>query len=511
MTGAKPTVEVCMPKLGDTVVEGTLVEWLVQPGARIAEGDLLVEITTDKVSTEYPSEIAGTLVEILVEEGETVPVGTPIARLTAENAPTAADSATPAPPAPTGEPAQTPPASAQPPTTATGTAVSGASPFASEPTLSVPTEPAASGEPPSVVEPTPAAPTRSSAVPHSEVESPPTAADGTAGPGVAPSVVDQTRPVSAGAPDARDASALSPDRPRATGAARAAAAAAGVDPTALAGSGRHGRVREADVQRSQRTAAQPAAGDAARPARTAAGAGARAGAGAAGGAGGAAAGAGTAGAGTAGAGAGAVRPAGGLSPMRRAIAEHMTRAWSGAPHAAVFGQADLTAVVELRARERARFRTRHGADLTALPFFVGALARALGGGDIGIAVALGEGLIVPVVRDADGPWDEVAARVADLVDRARRGGLRPDETGGGVSTITNLGVFDAQWSQPILNQGQATILGLGVSAVRPLAQPDGLKLAVTAPLSLVYSRHRLDEVEASALLGRITSELATPR
>lgn len=194
--------------------------------------------------------------------------------------------------------------------------------------------------------------------------------------------------------------------------------------------------------------------------------------------------------------------------MRQAIAAHMTRSWSGTPHAAVFAEADASAVLAARTRERAAFRADHGADLSTLPFVVEALAAALGAPcDVGVAVALEEGLIVPVVRAAGSGWRDAAVQLADLVPRARGGRLAPEETRGGASTVTNIGVFGGYWAQPILNEGQATILGLGATAARPVARADGVVVRPTVPLSLVYDRRRLDEVGASALLGRVIDEL----
>lgn len=352
-------IEIVMPKLGDTVYEGTIVRWLVEPGDQVGQGDSICEIETDKVTTDYPSEYSGVVTDLLAEVGAAVPVGEPIIRMTTD------------------------------------------------------------------------------------------ASEGSA-------------QVAAGT---ENAATLRP-----TGAARAAAAQQGLDPRAVAGSGRHGRVRLTDVQQAARDVSTETP-------RECAG------------------------------GPDLILP----SPMRRRIAAHMQESWSASPHALVAAQVDVTDVIAWRNARRAAFRAEHGVELSLMAAYVRAVARAVDGvPDVGLAVALNgaeSGLVVPVVRDAAGDWQDVAVSVADLVERARSGRLDHADLDGGSTTITNVGVFGALWCRPILNRGQHTIIGLGTAEPRPVGLSDGVRWRITMPLSLTYDRRHLDEIAASAFLRRIVTEI----
>ena len=179
------------------------------------------------------------------------------------------------------------------------------------------------------------------------------------------------------------------------------------------------------------------------------------------------------------------------STMRRAIAEHMSRSVRASPHVVTVFEADMTAVVRHRAAHRTAFAQK-GIDLTFTPYFVAAAAAALREHPtvnsrwsdaglalsrrvhVGIAVAVADGLMVPVVRDADEHNLQGLARaVNDLAARARGGHLAPDEMRGGTFTVTNHGVSGSLLGTPIINQPQAAILGIGRISKRPVVRSGG--------------------------------------
>ncbi len=181
-----------------------------------------------------------------------------------------------------------------------------------------------------------------------------------------------------------------------------------------------------------------------------------------------------------------------LSPRRRAIAEHMVRAVSTQPHVTMCVEIDVTGVARARAAAQAEFQRREGFELTYLPFVAKAVVEALREhpmlnaafqanehGDpgvvvhrqinLGVAVALDDGLIVPVVREADALSIAGLARaVRDLVTRARQGKLSPDDVRGGTFTLNNTGVFGSIKSNPIINAGQAAIMTMEAVVRRPV-------------------------------------------
>ena len=182
-----------------------------------------------------------------------------------------------------------------------------------------------------------------------------------------------------------------------------------------------------------------------------------------------------------------------LSTMRRAIADHMSRSRRTSPHVVTVFEADMTAVVQHRAAHKHLY-DRKGLHLSFTPYFVAAVAAALRSHPavnsrwtdaglalnrrihVGIAVAVPDGLVVPVVRDADeSSLQGLARAINDLSDRARRGDLSPDELRGGTFTVTNHGVSGSLLGTPIINQPQAAILGIGRISKRAVvrAAPGG--------------------------------------
>ena len=191
-----------------------------------------------------------------------------------------------------------------------------------------------------------------------------------------------------------------------------------------------------------------------------------------------------------------------LSSIRRAIAEHMTRAYQSIPHGQTVMAADLTELVRWRDREDPR--------PTFTVLFVYALAHALEPpADIGVAVALQAGLIVPVVRNADQlNLSQTASAVADLAARARANRVRPDETQGARMTVTNVGSFGNLTAAPIIPLGQLGILGPGLVERRPMPGPEGaVRPGWRCLISFGYDRRAFDDLAADRFLRSVINRL----
>ncbi|MFZ1755076.1 MAG: dihydrolipoamide acetyltransferase family protein [Caldilineaceae bacterium] len=224
-----------------------------------------------------------------------------------------------------------------------------------------------------------------------------------------------------------------------------------------------------------------------------------------------------------------------LTPMRRAIAEHMERSVRTSPHVMALFEADMTAVVRHREAQRAAY-TAKGIDLTFTPYFVAAVAAALRANPrvnssftaeglllhsrihVGVAVSVSGGLLVPVVRNADElNLAGLSRAVNDLAERARANKLSPDELQGGTFTVTNHGVSGSLLGTPIINQPQAGILGIGKIAKRAVVRSGGHSLLPSADDSLVirpmcylsfsFDHRVLDGAEADRFVGQVVALL----
>jgi len=224
-----------------------------------------------------------------------------------------------------------------------------------------------------------------------------------------------------------------------------------------------------------------------------------------------------------------------LTPMRRAIAEHMERSVRTSPHVMALFEADMTAVVRHREAHKAAYAAK-GIDLTFTPYFVAAVAEALRANPqvnssftaeglrlhprihVGIAVAVPDGLLVPVIRDADElNLAGLSRAVNDLAERARANKLGPDELQGGTFTVTNHGVSGSLLGTPIINQPQAGILGIGKIEKRPVVRSGGHPLLPSADdaivirpmcyLSFSFDHRILDGAEADGFVGRVVQVL----
>jgi len=205
--------------------------------------------------------------------------------------------------------------------------------------------------------------------------------------------------------------------------------------------------------------------------------------------------------------------------MRRSIAEHMTRSLATSPHAWTLQEVDVTGLVGYREAEKDGFRERHGVPLTYLPFVTqvvcGALRefpflnstwtdegivlkRAI---NMGIAVAVPDGLIVPVVRDADRlGFTELTRSINDLADRARSRQLQPDDVAGGTFTLNNTGATGSIASQPIINQPQAAILTTESIVRRPVVIGDGIAVRHMMNMCLSFDHRIIDGKTAGEFL-----------
>ncbi|HEX6941237.1 MAG TPA: dihydrolipoamide acetyltransferase family protein [Longimicrobiales bacterium] len=451
-------IEVPMPQMGESIAEGTVSKWLKKVGDPVARDEPLLEISTDKVDAEIPSPAAGTLVEIAAQEGQTVEVGTVVAYIETE-AGAAAAAPTEAKPAP----AEAKPAEAK--------------------------EPAA---------------------PAPRAEEAPAAVPGGAG---------------------RAETAEERLRQRSTPLVRRIAAEHGVDLSQVQGTGEAGRVTKQDIlsyieERGKAPAAPAApAAPTAPPAAPAA-----------------APAMGPVGAeefwkifyGQVRHPEYPVRPGDEVVPMdriRRLTADHMVRAKRIAPHVHSFIEVDFTRVDRIRRANKARWE-QQGVKVSYTAFVAWAVARVLrefrnvnatvsgdsiiyrGDINIGIAVDLNPGLIVPVLKNADElNLVGAAKRINDLAARARARQLKPDEIQGATFSITNPGVLGTMVGMPVIPEGTAAILGTGAIEKRPVVvEADGMDtiaIRLRSFFSLGYDHRLVDGADAARFLSRLREVLET--
>jgi 2-oxoisovalerate dehydrogenase E2 component (dihydrolipoyl transacylase) len=504
MTVAKVT----MPQLGESVAEGTIGKWLKQPGDSVEKYEPLLEVITDKVNAEVPSPFAGVLKEILVEEGATVPNNAEIAIIETadEGASTGASNGA--------EPKQ---AVAPAPAEATSTT---AAPDSANGGASTP----------------PAAPERPSFTP----------ADGPAGSDERPERAAASAapaPTAVAAAPAPTAVAAAPADPpgnpdaRMTPAVRRLLREHGLTAAQIVGTGGGGRITREDVTNyveSQRTGqpvgGQAVGGPAAAPSANGSGA-APAAAPAPSSAPTPPAQAPVAPATSAATtpGPGIAFPAGAdevlvpMTQMRKGIAAQMTRALL-APHAYVQMEVDVTRLVALREKANREYKAKEGAGLSYVPFVVKAVAAALKkhpnfnahwteGGllakrriNVGVAVAVDDGLIVPVIRDADTlSVHGLNLAILDVANRARANKLRVDDFGGGTFTVDNTGYLGTNLVMPILNVPEVGIVTMEAITKRPVvvATPDGDVIAIRPVMNMVLGvDHRANDGAGGAALLR---------
>ncbi|HEX6384880.1 MAG TPA: dihydrolipoamide acetyltransferase family protein [Anaerolineae bacterium] len=426
--------KIIMPEMGEGVIEGTVSRWLKQEGDKVEQYEPVLEIETDKVTTETTAEEAGTLLKILVDEGETVEVGTVLA-------------------------------------------------YIGQPDEKIP----ANGETKAAAAPAPAAPTRS-----------------------------EPQPVSDGQERQRK-----PYTGRISPVVGRIAEEHEVDLSLVEGTGRDGRITKKDIlayierrdtqaepepepeteaeavaapalkpEPAPAVAPSPAATRVARPAEVAV--------------------------------PGETMP---LTRMRRSIAEHMVRSKHTSPHVTTVFEFDFSAVAAHRAANKERF-ARDGANLTYTAYLVAATVEALKAHpivnsswtddgielkrdiNIGIAAAIDDGLIVPVIKNADSlNLLGLARAINDLAERARNKQLKPADVQGGTFSITNHGTSGSLFATPIINQPQCGILGVGKIEKRVKVIDDAIAIRPLAYVGLTFDHRILDGATADAFMSTIKDHI----
>ena len=414
--------EVKVPEVGESITEGTLVQWFKKEGDIVRIDDPLFELETDKVTLEVPSEYAGKI-RPLVPEGETVNIGQVVATVDTDAA----------------EVAEIP---------------------AAQPAAEATTPPAATSEGPPI--------------------SPP-----------------------AGLPQADAKVAEMVDRDSLSPAVRRMVEEFQLDPRSIAGTGRDGRITKEDVVRhleslkARPAQPAPAAPKAAPP---------------------------------------AVAPQAGeretrkpMTPLRQRIAERLLEAKQTTAMLTTFNEADMTNVFALRAKHKQAFKEKHDISLGFMSFFVKASVDALQAipqlnariegndivenhyYDIGVAISSDKGLVVPVVRDADGlSFAGVELAIADLAERVRTKKITLADLSGAVFTLSNGGVFGSLLSTPILNPPQSGILGMHAIKKRPIVVDDEIVIRPMMYLALSYDHRIVDGREAVTFLKRIVECIENP-
>ena len=432
MTGNATIIE--LPQVGESVTEGTIVQWLKGVGDRVDRYDPLVEVLTDKVSMEVPSPVAGVITELLAEEGQTLPMGAPIASIQTES--------TVESPAPNN------------------------------------TTPAAPAEEPQSIDRTgvllkdmaPVGPTGSGNV-------------------IIPAAQDSA---------ASEQSGRGRQRRRYSPAVQRLADEHGIDLSQVQGTGISGRISRKDVLAYTETQAQFTVLEA--PVASAP----------------------TVSAGSV----SADEERMPLSPVRRMIAANMKRSASEIPAAWSITEVYVSGLVRRRQALRDDFQRREGVNLTYLHFVIKAVAESLRENpllnsswaddaiilkkpvNIGIAVAAPDGLVVPVLRDADTlSVAGIAVRASDLTSRARQGKLAVEDVQGGTFTLNNTGALGSIASQPIINHPQAAILTTEAVVKRPVVIGDAIGIRSLMNICLTFDHRIMDGAEASAFSNAVKRRL----
>ena len=491
--------DVVMPQMGESITEGTLTKWLKKPGDTVARDEPLFEISTDKVDAEIPSPVAGILGEIKVQEGTTVNVGALVCTISEEGdaAKPATAPAAAAPKEDTVTPSAVSLAASDAAATAEATAPATAGPGTEIPMpqmgesitegtitkwLKKVGDTVARDEPLFEIStdkvdaeiPSPVAGTLTEikvpegstvtintivAVIGGAASKPgaPSSATAPSSPKVGSAEASAPAPAKTAAPSASAGEGL-----RSSPLVRNIASENNVDLSTVPGTGASGRITKEDINAHLAGGAKPASTPAQVPAQQIASAPAT----------------------TAPAKAVAPQPQPGelvpMTKMRSIIAKRMVESKATSPHVHTVFKVDMTRIVKLREKEKNKYEQRNGAKLTYMPFITRAAIQALKKhpivnasteGDairynkninIGIAVALDWGLIVPVIKQTEEKNVlGITRAIVDLADRARNKKLAPDEVAGGTFTLTNAGIFGEQFGTPIIAQPQAAILGIG--------------------------------------------------
>jgi 2-oxoglutarate dehydrogenase E2 component (dihydrolipoamide succinyltransferase) len=451
-----------MPQLGETVVEGTITKWLKKQGEQVERDEPLFEISTDKVDTEVPSPVAGTLVEIKVEEGETVQVGTELAMIETDG------QRAPAKPKEEAEPEEAERAEEE--AEAEEQEKEAKQPSEEEPAAAPAQEERGRG---------PAEETQSAAPARTAAQAPP--GDGPRSQILSPLV-------------------------------RRLAEESQIDLSRVSGTGTGGRITKKDVMAylespgaeaaAPAAAAAPRAEAVPRPGREPAPAPRTA--------------------------EETREEAIPLTRMRQAIARNMVASIQTTARAWNLVDVNMENIARTREEAKESFKQREGLNLTFTPFVARAVCEALLAFpdvnselredqlirkhyvNLGIAVALEDGLIVPVVKGADTMNIVGLARaINDIATRARNKKLVPDDVHGGTFTITNPGPFGSIISVPIINPPQCAILAFDAVEKRPVVVDDAIAIRHMVYISMSWDHRIIDGATAEQFLGRVKQNLET--
>jgi len=450
--------DIVMPQMGESIFEGTITKWLKQPGEKVQRDEPLFEISTDKVDAEIPAPASGTLQEIKVQAGNTVQVNTVVGVIAGDGEGAAAAATAPSAPAKTAPPAPAPPTAAAPPS-----------------------------------------------------------------PSIPADLAEQEKE----GLERQDQGAVTETgdqgRIRSSPLVRKIAKENNISLAQVPGTGLGGRITKEDIEAfiaKYGKGGAPAAPAPARPAAPAAPPQPEAPA-------------------YTPAVTGPMQPVGGVTPgeivpmsvMRKKIAEHMVMSKRTSAHVHGVFEADLTRIVRIRERRRAEFERATGLKLTFTPFFARAAVHGIRKwpiinssveGDnihyhsainLGIAVALDWGLIVPVVKNAEErSFVGLQKAITDLGERARTKKLKPEEVQGGTFTITNPGIFGAEFGMPIINQPQVAIMGIGGIKKKPVVVTDkdgtdSIAIRSMMHLSIGYDHRIIDGAVADQFMAEVKKYL----
>lgn len=483
--------DVIMPQMGESIFEGTVTKWLKKPGEKVERDEPLFEISTDKVDAEIPSPAAGVLKEIKVAEGQTVPIQTVVGVIDADGAGAASAAPAPAPAKAEAKPQAKPEVKAEAKAEVNAEAKRGdekASPAS--------------------------APTKAEAAKADSVKPAPSSA---------PAQTSARPSPAAGAATSAAPQRSSGEKIRSSPLVRRLAKENSVDLSQVPGTGAGGRVSKRDILSAiegggaqarpgaqtpayaPATASRPSIPPPSQPAAT---------------------------------GVQAhsafesavprermyfgnysVEP---MTVMRQRIAEHMVASKRVSPHVYSIDEADVTGIVKLRSQKKDEFERTTGSKLTFMPFFIRAAVEALHAFptvnssvdgtnivfhhecNIGIAVALDWGLIVPVIKNAEEKnFLGLQRAINDLAERARTKKLKPEEVQEGTFSITNPGVFGGLMGLPVISQPNVAILGLGTIEKRPVVIDDAIAIRSMVYLTLSYDHRVVDGAIAHQFMSKI--------
>ena len=519
---------VIMPQMGESIVEGTITKWLKQIGDSVEKDEPLFEISTDKVDAEIPSPISGVLTEIKFPEGATVGINTVVATLS-ENGSKTAHPASSEPSSGAKPQSTTLQAPATPPSSSGGIEIVmpqmgesifegtitkwlkkvGDSVQRDELLFEISTD-KVDAEIPSPVEGT---------ITEIRAQEGETVQINAVVAVIGGSAANSTEPAQQAATQAKSPILQVQEQPataqsaqpvlhesvRSSPLVRRMAREHNIDLRSVPGTGSNGRINKQDILSylDQRAAAPqvPQLAPQPKPERQAP--------------------------------KDLTSEVVPLTKMRAIIAQRMVESKRIAPHVHSVYKVDMTRIVRLRDRERAAFEQRHGVKLTYMPFVAAASIEALrrhpivnaslvdnavhyhANINLGIAVALEWGLIVPTVRESEKrSFSDLARTIADLASRARNKKLSPDEVGGSTFTLTNPGIFGDEFGIPIINQPEAAILAIGALKKEPIVLTDAEGNDTIAIRSMQYYclgfDHRLiDGADAGKFMSEFKHQLET--